>query len=102
MIVKNKALFAKCAAPEAIASHLRKARRVLADANREVQWLLALQEERQAQVEAGLWPPPRTVDALIEASSLGTPDAVAMRNRTTDDEARRVVARAHEISEELR
>ncbi len=37
---------------------------------------------------------------LIEASSLGTPDAVAMRNRTTDAEARRVVARAREIGEE--
>ncbi len=60
MIVKNKALFAECAAPEAIASHLRKARRAQADANREVAWLVALQEERRAQVEAGFWPPPRT------------------------------------------
>ncbi len=39
---------------------------------------------------------------LIEASSLGGPDAVAMRAQTTDDDARRVVARAHEIGEEQR
>lgn len=38
-----------------------------------------------------------TIEWLIERSSLGTPDAVAMRARVSDEEARRVVARAKEI-----
>jgi hypothetical protein len=42
------------------------------------------------------------INHLIEASSLGTPDAVAMRARTTDEEARRVVARAEELGGEGR
>ncbi len=37
---------------------------------------------------------------LIEASSFGTPDAVAMRTRTTDEAARRVVERARQLDEE--
>ncbi len=41
----------------------------------------------------------RTND-LIEASSLGTPDAVAMRAQVTDEQARRVVERAKEIGGE--
>lgn len=36
-----------------------------------------------------------SIEARIEASSLGTPDAVAMRTRTSPEQARRVVARAH-------
>lgn len=34
-------------------------------------------------------------ERLLEASSLGTPDAVAMRERTTPEHARRVMARAN-------
>ncbi len=37
------------------------------------------------------------VDDLIEASSLGTPEAKAARASVSDDEARRVVARAKEL-----
>ncbi len=40
------------------------------------------------------------ISRLIEASSLGTPDAVAMRARTTNEQARRVVQRAQELSGE--
>ena len=39
------------------------------------------------------------IERLIEASSLGTPDAVAMRERTTPEHARRVMARAKEIGQ---
>lgn len=35
------------------------------------------------------------IEDLIAASSLGTPDAVAMRARTTTDRARQIVARAN-------
>jgi hypothetical protein len=38
------------------------------------------------------------IERRIEASSLGTPDAVAMRERTTPEQARRVMARAKEIA----
>lgn len=41
-----------------------------------------------------------TLRALIEASSLGTPDAVTMRERTTPEHARRVMERAKQITEE--
>ncbi len=44
------------ASPEAIAAHLAKARAALRRAEREVEWLEALQTKRAAQVEAGLWP----------------------------------------------
>jgi hypothetical protein len=50
--------------PEAIADRLRRARRRLADANREVTWLAALLEERQQQMEAGRWPPAGGAEAL--------------------------------------
>lgn len=38
------------------------------------------------------------IEELIEASSLGTPDAVAMRVRTSPEVARRIVARAKELA----
>jgi hypothetical protein len=38
------------------------------------------------------------IERLIEASSLGTPDAVAMRERTSPEHARRIVARSKEIA----
>lgn len=40
------------------------------------------------------------IERLIEASSLGTPDAVAMRECTSPEHARRVMARAKEIAAE--
>ncbi len=40
----------------------------------------------------------RSIEDLIEASSLGTPDAKAMRERTPRDVAQRVVARSHELA----
>lgn len=43
---------------------------------------------------------PADIEALIEASSLGTPDAVAMRERTTPEQARRVMERAEQIAAE--
>lgn len=39
----------------------------------------------------------RRICDLIEASSLGTPDAKAMRDQTPVEVARRVVARAREL-----
>ncbi len=38
---------------------------------------------------------PRDIERLVAASSLGTPEAKAMRARTTPEQARKVVARAH-------
>lgn len=40
-----------------------------------------------------------TIEDLIEASSLGTPDAVAMRAQASDEDARRCVARARALDE---
>lgn len=40
------------------------------------------------------------VEDLIAASSLGTPDAVAMRNRTSEERAAALVARSKEIEAE--
>ncbi len=42
------------------------------------------------------------IEDLIEASSLGTPEAKAMRERTPPDVARRVVARSKELAREGR
>lgn len=39
------------------------------------------------------------IDALIEASSLGTPDAKAMRSRTSPEAARRVVELSHQLAD---
>lgn len=39
------------------------------------------------------------VDALIERSSLGTPDAVALREQTDDETARRIVERSKALGE---
>ncbi len=47
------------ASREAIEAHLKKARTALRLAAHEVQWLEALRDERVAQIEAGLWPPPK-------------------------------------------
>lgn len=46
--------------------------------------------------------PEERIEGLIEASSLGTPDAVAMRERTTPEQARRIVERAKKIAAEER
>jgi len=40
-------------------------------------------------------PGDRSIEDLIEASTLGTPDAVAMQERTPPEVARRLVARAN-------
>jgi len=42
----------------------------------------------------------RTIEELIEASSFGTPEAVALRATVSDEDARRCVARAGELSAE--
>ncbi len=60
---KYGALFAQCAAPEAIAAELRKAVAAKRSADRRVEWLLALRAERLAQVATGAWPPPRNADS---------------------------------------
>lgn len=44
----------------------------------------------------------RRIEDLIAASSLGTPDAVAMRERTSPEHARRIVERSEEIAAEER
>jgi hypothetical protein len=48
--------FAKCAAPQAIAVHLKRARAARARWDTHVRWLEALAAERGHQVDAGEWP----------------------------------------------
>ena len=53
--------------------------------------------ERAAAFQAD--EPAVSVGALIERSSLGTPEAVALRGSVDDDTARRIVARAAELAD---
>lgn len=46
--------------------------------------------------------PNRTIEELIAASSLGTPEAVALRATVSDERAAAVVARSKQIAEENR
>lgn len=49
----------------------------------------------------GELPAPSHIDALIAASSLGTPDAVQLRDSVNDEVARRIVERSKEFGEWL-
>lgn len=48
--------YAVCAAPESIETYLVAARKKVARAQREVDWLQELSELRMSQKERGLWP----------------------------------------------
>lgn len=52
----DRSRFAACAAPEAIAVQLRRARLAQGAAQREVEWLGGLLERRTAERDAGVWP----------------------------------------------
>ncbi len=63
-------------------------------------WALAEADPARQVITMEMLEAAQRVHRLIEASSLGTPDAVAMRARTTDEDARRIVARARELGGE--
>ena len=54
----NRDAYRKHAAPESIQANLATARRRLAEAAEEVDWLATLLARRQHQVRGGEWPPP--------------------------------------------
>ncbi len=60
-----------------------------------------VRQAADAGIPIQVWPLPvddSTIDALIEASSLGSPGAKRLRQRTLPDVARRIVQRSHEIA----
>lgn len=118
----DRAGFAEHAAPQAIEVHLRAAQAAQRAAERDVKWLSALLARRTDAIAAGTWPPGsaetgsvvpaatpdgpggaegesglRHIDRLIEASSLGTPEAKALRASVPEDVARAIVARSKEL-----
>lgn len=71
--------------------------RVLPDGREELVGMVDTAELAAAIVDAVNT---QAMAAAIERSSLGTPDAVAMRERTSPEQARQVMARARQIAEE--